>query len=80
MKFPWGEVDWDFGNEGMLDGFREWFLWEFAKNGTSDFPEFRDNLELKKAFDEARSKGIIQQSYLYLQDDLYYLWSEINRG
>jgi hypothetical protein len=73
MKLPEGEINWDFGYDGRLDGFREWFLWQYAEYGTKNFPEFRDQKALERTFAEAKSKGLIQRSYLSLQDDLYYL-------
>ncbi|WP_295620333.1 hypothetical protein [Chamaesiphon sp. GL140_3_metabinner_50] len=64
-----GKVDWDFGEEGQIDGFDLWRLHEFAEKGTQNFPEFRDREILKSVFAEAESTGAIHKSdYL-----LYYL-------
>jgi len=76
MKLPWGEINWDFGLDGRLDGFREWFLWQFAERGTDHFAEFKDKQMLERVFNEAVAKGMIQQTGLTLQDDLYYLRSD----
>ena len=73
MKLQTGEINWDFGHDGRLDGFREWFLWEFASGGTGDCPEFRDKKVLEAVFQHAVLKGIIYKPFLRLQDDLYYL-------
>jgi hypothetical protein len=70
-----GEVDWDFGHNGRLDGFDAWRLWRFASDGTDLFPEFKDKSVLDDTFAEAISQGIIHRPFRHLQDDLYYLRS-----
>ncbi|HWP54384.1 MAG TPA: hypothetical protein VN476_09595 [Pyrinomonadaceae bacterium] len=37
VGLPSGEVDWDFGHDGRLDGLNPWFLWQFAQYGTDRF-------------------------------------------
>ena len=70
---PEGEIDWDFGNEGRLDGFDAWRLWRFADEGTESFSEFKNKSLLDKTFAEAISDGMIHRPHRHLQDDLYYL-------
>jgi Domain of unknown function (DUF6896) len=73
VALPDGEIDWDFGNEGRLDGFDAWRLWCFAEGGTRLFPEFKNKSVLDKTFAEAISHGMIHRPFKHLQDDLYYL-------
>jgi len=73
VDLPVGEIDWDFGNEGRLDGFDAWRLWRFADEGTGSFPEFKNKSLLDKTFAEAISQGMIHRPFKHLQDDLYYL-------
>lgn len=69
VHLPSGRVDWDFGQEGQIDGFDFWRLYEFAERGTQNFLEFRDEEVLKSVFAEAESKGLFHKSdYI-----LYYL-------
>lgn len=69
VRLPTGTVDWDFGQEGQIDGFDVWRLYEFVQRGTQNFPEFRDEEVLKGVFAEAKSKGLFHKSdYI-----LYYL-------
>ncbi len=77
VKLPNGKVDWDFGHDGRLDGFDAWRLWCFADDGTDDFPEFKRKEILDAAFREAIAQGIIHAPFRNLQDDLYYLQSEV---
>lgn len=73
VGLPSGEVDWDFGHDGRLDGLNPWFLWLFAQNGTDSFPEFKDKKHLDAAFDAAISHGLIARSLVNRQDNLFYL-------
>jgi hypothetical protein len=68
-----GEVDWDFGHDGRLDGFDAWRLWRFAADGTDNFPEFKHKEALDDVFREAITHGIIHAPFKHLQDELYYL-------
>ena len=73
VSLPSGDVDWDFGHDGRLDGLDPWFLWVFAMEGTNNFPEFKERELLDKAFEEAFLSGVIHQPFKALQDDLFYL-------
>ncbi|MBD2123618.1 DUF6896 domain-containing protein [Trichocoleus sp. FACHB-262] len=66
---PSGQVDWDFGREGQIDGFDVWRLSNFVEKGTQNFPEFRDEKLIKAMFAEAESKGLFHKSDYVL----YYL-------
>jgi hypothetical protein len=68
-----GEIDWDFGHDGRIDGFGGWFLWKFAKDGINNFPEFKDKDFYDEVFNEALTKGVIHRPYQHLNDYLYYL-------
>jgi hypothetical protein len=73
VGLPSGEVDWDFGGGGRLDGLNPWFLWQFAQNGTDSFPEFKDKEHLDTAFDAAVLEGLIVRPFVAAQDSLFYL-------
>lgn len=64
-----GRVDWDFGEEGQIDGFDLWHLHEFVNKGTQNFTEFKNEETLKSVFAEAELLGLIYKSNNYL----YYL-------
>ncbi|MBW4695267.1 MAG: hypothetical protein KME27_26250 [Lyngbya sp. HA4199-MV5] len=69
VHLPSGRVDWDFGQEGQIDGFDVWRLYEFVEGGTQNFPELQDEEVLEAVFAEAESKGLFHKSdYI-----LYYL-------
>jgi hypothetical protein len=72
VSLPSGEVDWDFGYDGRLDGLNPWFLWCFAQFG-ANFPEFKDKVTLDEAFSAAVRQGLIHRPFMAFQDDLYYL-------
>jgi hypothetical protein len=73
VTWPSGEVDWDFGHDGRLDGLDPWFLWCFAEHGTDRFPEFKDKSKLDEAFATAVNDGILHRPFTHLQDNLFYL-------
>ena len=73
VSLPGWEVDWDFGHDGRLDGFDAWRLWQFAKDGTDQFPEFERKETLEDVFREALARGVIHRPFKHLRDDLYYL-------
>jgi hypothetical protein len=75
VTYPNKMVDWDFGNNGRLDGFDAWRLWVFAKEGTNNFPEFKQQEAINKAFREAEIQGIIYKQNWVNKDNLYYLSS-----
>jgi hypothetical protein len=77
VNLPSGEVDWDFGQEGRLDGFDAWRLWRFAEDGTDKFPEFKRKETLDEAFSHAVAHGIICAPFKGRQDNLYYLRSDV---
>lgn len=62
VRLPSGSVDWDFGQEGQIDGFDVWRLYAFVERGTQNFPEFRDKKVLTTVFAEAESKGLFHKS------------------
>ncbi len=72
VDLPGGPVDWDFGHDGRTDGFDSWRLWQFADEGTPDFPEFKHKETLETAFAEAKAQGVICRPYRDRQDRLYY--------
>jgi len=73
VRLPSGEVDWDFGHEGRLDGFDAWRLWRFAEKGTNQFPDFKRQETRDYVFRKAEICGIVHAPFKHLQDDLYYL-------
>ncbi len=75
VTYPNKMVDWDFGNNGRLDGFDAWRLWVFADEGTDNFPEFKQQEVLNKAFQEAEIQGIIYRQNRVNENNLYYLSS-----
>ena len=62
VRLPSGKVDWDFGEEGQIDGFDVWRLYDFVKYGTQNFPEFMDEEVLKAVFAEAEWEGLFHKS------------------
>lgn len=72
VDLPSGPVDWDFGYGDRHDGFDVWRLWQFAKEGTRNFPEFADKDKLEAVFAEATAKGIIKKLHKEHHDDLSY--------
>jgi hypothetical protein len=62
-------VDWDFGEEGQIDGFDVWRLHDFVEGGTQNFPEFQDEGVLQAVFEDAKSQGLFYQT----SHRLYYL-------
>lgn len=75
VTYPNIRIDWDFGNNGRIDGFDAWRLWIFATEGTDNFPEFEQKEILDKVFKEAEVQGVILTPFKNLQDRLYYLSS-----
>ena len=73
VALPSGPVDWNFGYDGRLDGLHPWFLWEFAEDGTDNFPEFKNKKNLDEVFQAAVSQGLIDRPFEELQDSLFYL-------
>ena len=73
VALPSGPVDWNFGYDGRLDGLDPWFLWEFAQDGTDNFPEFKNKKNLDEAFQAAVSQGLIDRPFGVRQDSLFYL-------
>ena len=73
VDLPQGEVDWDFGHDGRLDGFDSWRLWRFAEERNGQFPLFRRKETLEEAFSQALAAGLIVAPFKHHQDDLFYL-------
>lgn len=73
VEYPDRLVDWDFGLDGNMDGFDAFRLWVFAKDGTSNFPEFCDKDILEEAFSKAEARGLIGKRFEDMRDRLYYL-------
>jgi hypothetical protein len=69
---PEGPIDWDFGNGGRVDGFDLWRLTRFARDNASLFPEFANEAELKRVFDQAVHAGVIEQDATGQDDRLFY--------
>jgi hypothetical protein len=80
VGLPSGEVDWDFGYDGRLDGLNPWFLWCFAQEGTDNFPEFMNKVSLDEAVSAAVSQGLIHRPFMALQDNLYYLHEGVSQN
>jgi hypothetical protein len=74
-RFKWagGEIDFDFGFDGRVDGFDEWKLWRFSRNGTLEYPEFRDENFLRSTVQAASKAGYIGKPYEAEQDSLWYV-------
>jgi hypothetical protein len=73
VALPSGPVDWNFGYDARLDGLDPWFLWEFAQDGTDNFPKFKNKKNLDEVFQAAVSQGLIDRPFRALQDSLFYL-------
>lgn len=73
VGLPSGEISWQFGHDDRVDGFNLWFLWCFAKDGTNNFPEFKDQQRLYDALNHALNEGVIHRPFRAFHDDLFYL-------
>jgi hypothetical protein len=69
VKLSSGFIDWDFGEDGEIDGFDVWRLQVFVEEGTQKFPEFQDEVVLKAVFEGGKSQGLFYQ----VSGHLYYL-------
>ena len=64
VNLPSGKVDFDFGDEGQIDGFDIWRLTGFAKGRLSEYGFSTEN-EVKVAFEDAiKSGSILQSNYI----------------
>lgn len=61
VALPSGNVDFDFGENGEIDGFDTWRLISFAGERLNAYG-FSNEVELKKHFDEAVSAGSLVYS------------------
>jgi hypothetical protein len=67
VTFLDGEVDFDFGDRGQIDGFDAWRLCRFAADRLSDFG-FDSKREVESIFEAAARAGELERS-----GSLYYL-------
>jgi|GEM_PF-1632996 len=70
-------VDFDYGYQGRIDGFNLWNLWEYLGDAIG-FKNFSEKKNLEFAFQNSVEQKIIVQKYKAQQDDLYYLYSDVD--
>jgi hypothetical protein len=73
---PSGEVDWDFGYDGRLDGLKSWFLWCFAHDGTNNCPEFKDKASLESGVLNSSQSGIAPFSRFGRSKMISFIWTK----
>lgn len=71
-----GEVDFDFGPGGRIDGFDGWRLWPFAQSPPQDYPDFQRQEIVESVLGELVTDGIVVRPrwmpsphLCYLRDD-----------
>ncbi|WLT32336.1 hypothetical protein [Geothrix sp. PMB-07] len=72
VETPEGPIDWDFGDNGRVDGFDLWRLSVFVQSTPEAFPEFEDGAVLGQAFTAAVQSGIIRKDPKEQVPHLYY--------
>ena len=72
VEMPEGVIDWDFGQNGRIDGFDLWRLKTFVEENRLLFPESVNAGALRSAFDLAVERGAIKKDGNDKYGNLFY--------